>query len=193
MGRSYTLHEKVGDGWRPVRMINSDLQQKVEDILTTPHRGLHLGMIDSIAALAAHPEDRALIKRTPELREILIGKDGKEGPMLFVLKKVAEEYERRGPSAAELEAYKKADRTARELIVGLTTSEIDLAIEGNKLVVKQDGAVLGSMKVDPAALNLDTATLRINGKTVRPAMEAGQQAGWTGPRLFRSEGGERGV
>lgn len=197
MTRSYTLHEKSGSEWRAVRMINSDLQQRVEDILTTQHRGVHLGMVERIAELAEHPEDRALIKRTPELREILLGKGKEGGPITFILKKVAEQYERQGATAAELDAYKKADRIARELITSLTSTELDLSVEGNKLVVKQDGALLGSMKIDPATLDLENATLRVNGRVVRAGAEAEGKAGWTGPRIFRPEAdgktGERGA
>jgi|GEM_PF-6788205 len=83
---SYTLHQKNHKGeWNTVRMDRGELQQKIEQIFQPPHGQVHLRMVDDVAALIEHSDDRRLIKNTPELLSAMMGNSSAVANMQFVI------------------------------------------------------------------------------------------------------------
>lgn len=176
--KQFTFYTPTHDGkWTAQKMIDSEVQQWLEDATTSTARGVYLDMAENIMKLLDHPDNLATVRQHPGLVEKFAQIEGARQPLhQFVLEKTAPE-SIPGADDAYRARYAAAKAKSDAIQAKLTTTHVDVSVDDKgMLVVTQNGKQIGKLKPNEPIRDADAVSVSYGGDMVhignRPKSEA---------------------
>lgn len=149
-------------------------------------RTTHINMIKDYAALVEDSRSLEAVKSNPYMRDSLLQ---------FMDAVVDEERNRlneSGGNASQLTDFTEAKKLYDKTRARLSGTNINFNLKGNLLTVECDGKAVGCLRVDPKRLNLQNATISLNGDVIHhPPLTSTERNPGRMNRLQLNVGNER--